>query len=248
MFNLKTVAAVLFLATGLLGAAPARAEGNCPEGMYPIDGIGFQGCAPIPGYGGYDDYGGYDSSGYDPVGADGLTVLFDYFFGGLLPDAPPARDTETPQQAQTPQAPAQPSLPEGVSAVYQSSNGVWLLFAADGACSVAFGQGRQSLIFSGPTGNRPGAITFLGPDIPAAQAASEVQVSLLADGKAAAVRAVHMAGGTHGAVIVPTVIGDTLASVGDSEAISVELAGQTVFSLQTHGTHAARDALLACLG
>lgn len=75
-----------------------------------------------------------------------------------------------------------------------------------------------------------------------------MQVNLLADGKAAAVRAVHMAGGAHGAVIVPTVIGDTLASVGDSEAISVELAGQTVFSLQTHGTHAARDALLSCLG
>ncbi|KAF1028257.1 MAG: hypothetical protein GAK29_00137 [Acinetobacter bereziniae] len=30
----------------------AWAEGNCPQGMYPVGGQGVMGCAPIPNYGG----------------------------------------------------------------------------------------------------------------------------------------------------------------------------------------------------
>lgn len=41
----------LFVAAILGGyMGTAAAEGRCPAGMYPIDGMGWAGCAPIPGY------------------------------------------------------------------------------------------------------------------------------------------------------------------------------------------------------
>lgn len=237
----------LFLAAvaagGLLGVAPARAEGNCPPGYYPAGGIGFVGCAPIPGYGadyGYGGYSDYDASDYDPMGADGLASLF-----GFIADAfaSPAAPKSEPQQP-----PPMPTLPPGVSSVYQSEHGVWLMFAVDGACSAVFGQGMTSLTFSGPTGSRPGAITFMGAEIAKPFEPTEVQLTILADGKPAKVRALHMPSGMHGVIIVPTVIEDTLRSIGDSEVIELELAGRSVYKTHTYGAHAARDAMLQCLG
>ena len=40
----------------------AWAEGNCPQGMYPVGGQGVMGCAPIPNYGGGG--GGYQAPTY----------------------------------------------------------------------------------------------------------------------------------------------------------------------------------------
>lgn len=45
----RVLAYGLVVVAGLSHAAPASAEGNCPDGQYPIGGQGVQGCAPIPG-------------------------------------------------------------------------------------------------------------------------------------------------------------------------------------------------------
>ncbi|RST44887.1 DUF4189 domain-containing protein [Variovorax sp. DXTD-1] len=42
---------LLVLSLWLLGTGGAYAEGNCPDGYYPIGGRDFAGCAPIPGSG-----------------------------------------------------------------------------------------------------------------------------------------------------------------------------------------------------
>lgn len=229
----KILASAL-LASLLLPASPSLAEGNCPGGMYPINGIGFQSCAPIPGY---EDQGYGGDQGYsDPVGADGLASLF-----GLLADAIHKGGVALRKGVE------RKKLPKGVTSIHESAEGIWLLFKVDGACSVAFKQGGQTLIFAGPSRTRPGAITFLGPGIPSPSSPAETEVTLLADGKPAKVSALHLASGGQGALIVPTVITDTLASIGDSEEVGVKLRGRRVFSIETHGAHKARKALLKCL-
>ncbi|RST44883.1 DUF4189 domain-containing protein [Variovorax sp. DXTD-1] len=42
---------LLTVSLWLLGTGVAYAEGNCPDGYYPIGGRDFAGCAPIPGSG-----------------------------------------------------------------------------------------------------------------------------------------------------------------------------------------------------
>lgn len=46
----KQVALSVSLLAIALRFGAAMAEGRCPPGMYPIDGIGVSACAPIPGY------------------------------------------------------------------------------------------------------------------------------------------------------------------------------------------------------
>ncbi|WP_313051228.1 hypothetical protein [Stenotrophomonas cyclobalanopsidis] len=43
----RTLFHCLLLIAGMLPLT-ALAEGNCPQGMYPIGGQGVQGCSPIP--------------------------------------------------------------------------------------------------------------------------------------------------------------------------------------------------------
>lgn len=56
MKHAQPITTILFSFFFVVGAA--QAEGNCPDGMYPIGGQGAQGCAPIPGY--------VDESYYEP--------------------------------------------------------------------------------------------------------------------------------------------------------------------------------------
>lgn len=235
-----------------LGATPALAEGNCPPGMYEMNGIGFQSCAPIPGYdqgGGYADYGGGGGGGggeYSMFDSPAALIagIAAAIFSGPGPGQDPGQ-TDSPQAAQ--QLPDLPPLPDGAEEIHVSREGIWLLFRQQGACSAVFGHEGQLLVFAGPAGKRPGAITFMGPNIPPIDQVAEVSVTLLADGKPAKVKALHVSSGPSGAIIVPTVITDTLHSLGDSEAVAVKLGSKTVFSTKTVATFAARDALLSCL-
>ena len=47
---MKNIFKFLFLSLLLALSGAARAEGNCPDGMYPIGSGGASACAPIPGY------------------------------------------------------------------------------------------------------------------------------------------------------------------------------------------------------
>lgn len=244
---------LVLLAALSLGGGPARAEGGtCPPGFYPAGGIGFVGCAPIPGYDsggdyGYgDDYGNVEYEG--PIELiENIVSLFTPKKKGVPADAAPAQPAQ-PESAPVQAMPQLPPMPPGAKGVYMTAEGVWLLFEQNNSCVAVFGSGGKTLVFSGPAGKNPGGITFMGPSVPPISEPAEVELTLTADGKPVKVRGLHLPGGATGMLIVPAVIEDTMASIGDSEKVAVKLKGKTVFSVQTVGAHSARDALLDCLG
>jgi hypothetical protein len=48
MLNKYSILGGIVLVTSLVYGSKVQAEGNCPEGYFPIGGQGVQGCAPIP--------------------------------------------------------------------------------------------------------------------------------------------------------------------------------------------------------
>ena len=227
----------------------------CPAGMYRHVGIGFEGCVPIPGY---DDAPGAEE-GPPPSVAD---IAADTYARGyyqspeyyrmmnlLLGDPiPPGMEGSQPQASA---APPRLEVPEGARLVHQTIRGVWILFhnsphPGEG-CAAVFSQDGDLLILSGPHGPRPGTITFMGSQIPKPAQTRETRIILRAAGRPAEVRAIHLGAGDQGVLIVPTIIENTLPSIGDSESLSVALDGQEVYAIETEAAFQARDALTGCL-
>lgn len=244
---------------GLVSSTPAMSRPGammCPAGTYRHVGVGFEGCAPIPGYNDAPGESGPPPSIADiaaDVYARGYYQSPDYYrMMNLLMDDPIPPGMEGAQsQAQASAPPPRLDIPEGSRLLHQTSRGVWVLFHNSPhpgqGCAATFSQGGEMLILSGPHGPRPGTITFMGPQIPKPAEARETRIVLKAAGRPAEVRAIHLGAGDQGVLIVPTIIEDTLPSIGDSESLSVDLDGQEVYAIQTEAAFQARDALKGCL-
>lgn len=229
------------LLAGLGGAGEARAQMSYEEGMArdraahhaqmmehgrqqaeaaAASGVGY---APAPGG---------DSNASVPIDSPELTALYFALMDPTLVEGPPAP-------------------PSGSEIVHQSADAVWLLFKASPArgqgCAAVYARGRDLLILAGPNGAMPGSITFIGDRIPAAGQVRETRIVLAADGKPANIRALHAPGEGGGLLMAPAMIQDTLPSIGDSETLTVQLDGRTVYEIRTEGAFRARDALTRCL-
>lgn len=247
----------------LMVAWPTTTKANaCPEGNYATSGIGWNGCAPIPGYN--DASASASSSVYSPsdhysppssaAGMADQTFSRGYYqspeyyvmMNVLLGDP-------IPEDVQRELGIRRPDLPEGSQIVHESATGSWVLLRTSSVpgqgCTVSFTQNSQTLILSGPDGRRPGAITFMGPRIPGGRQgeAELMSMRLSADARGTDVKAIVMRAEERGVAIIPTVIEDTLASIGDNETVNLELEDEILFSVQTHEAFKARDALQECL-
>lgn len=250
---LPAIPACLLALSAFLAPSAAAA---CPGGHYAHSGIGFEGCAPIPGY---NDAPGVATSAPGSA-ADMAADVYsrgyyqspEYYemMNHLLGDPIPP-GMERPGSAAPAMAIPRLEIPEGSRLVHQSLRSIWIIFHnsphAGQGCAAVFSQDGDLLILSGPHGPRPGTITFMSAGIPRPEGARETQITLSAAGRPANVRAIHLGSGENGVLIVPTMIEDTLPSIGDSESLSVSLDGREVYSVETEEAFKARDALRECL-
>lgn len=244
-------------------AWPAAAKSNaCPAGNYATSGIGWNGCAPIPGYN--DASASASSSVYSPSdhysSPSPAAGVADQMFSRGYYQSPEyyvmmnvLLGDPIPEEVQRELGIRRPALPEGSRIVHESAAGSWILLRTSSlpgqGCTVSFTQNGQTLILSGPDGPRPGAITFMGPRIPGGRQgeASLVSMRLSADARGTDVKAIVMRAEERGVAIIPTVIEDTLASIGDRETVNLERDDDILVSVETHEAFKARDALRECL-
>lgn len=225
----KAVASLcLLLSIAAVGAV--RAEGRCPDGMFPIGGggAGWEGCAPMgPGEGGGEDW-----------------------------NAAPAWRRMTPQE----QAEYDQYIKEGGEAYDRLHNGAWEYrrFAdpqGGTLCEARFSKmGESVALRATPRNGGAAMLTFRGKKVPNPRKPKPLKITLAqgADGgrpvEAYSYRQRDLGGYYDGALslTVPSVEA-MLASMQDTQPFKVVSRGRTLIDLQWHHGREAREALSQCL-
>ncbi len=239
------------LLSGVVAASPARAEGGCPPGMFPVQGeaaasSGWTGCRSV-----------YNAS--PPENSPNP---------GPGRPQPPRKQPPDPMKVrlnaatrrlqsieskvkQNPQLLKDPK-------VQASLNGTWEFFqaqhkAAPGEYCTAFFWRKEGFVtLSGRGGGSPVALlTFFGKDIPRPNSLATVQITLTQGNEAPQTLQAYnyiMSPDADAAITVSVPnIEAALAGMEDTQSFDVAIDGKSVVNVEWQGGLAARDKLRDCV-
>nr|WP_298686289.1 hypothetical protein [uncultured Dongia sp.] len=220
----------------------ARAEGNCPDGFFPIGGgnAGWEGCAPM---GPMDDGGGEEEApqeeSYDDSGA-GMGSAIGGFVGIL-----------STVKGELDQLASDPGFQEYAKGSWEFAESK---LTPGEFCSAIFTKEGVGLALMGPGGGYDGAfLVFFGPNIPRPQALSQIEVTLAQSDSPApqTVRAFNTAmpgWPDYGAIFFAVPEAEAaVAGLTDTLGLDVSIQGRSVANLDYHSGLAARDRLQHCM-
>lgn len=240
---------------GLTSGTAAQAEGGtCPPGMYPVGGIGWSSCAPIPGAGGGSAAPNYPiAQDATPSWARGASIDP---LAGRIEAATTLFQLEAQRTEQLQRRLA--SDPAFAAAYQRYLTGSWDFFRQSPSappgehCAALFLREGRGVMLAGPGGDYRGTLlVFLGKEIPRPAKPGKISVTLnQTESPPQTVKAFtyQLPGSDWNAIAlaIPSVA-DLLDNMLDRHDFSLSLKGREIFTIGWTSGNTARDRLRQCL-